>query len=105
MANQKPLFKAEMSCGHCLSIGPIPDADFDEVADGIIQLYEHPVPSPAAHLAELVPGNDLLRVLDFAKFVIKCVRKNGEYAPLSSQEPNEIDAILRNIEELKCLKK
>ncbi|WP_277973401.1 hypothetical protein [Pantoea agglomerans] len=55
-------------------------------------------PAPAVGLAELVPGNDLLRVLDFAKFVIKCVRKNGEYAPLSSQEPDEIDAILRNIE-------
>ncbi|WP_277973199.1 hypothetical protein [Pantoea agglomerans] len=60
-------------------------------------------PAPAAGLAELVPGNDLLRVLDFAKFVIKCVRKNGEYAPLSSQEPDEIAAILRNIEEqTKC---
>lgn len=48
-----------------------------------------------------LPDNDLLRVLDFAKFIIKCVRKNGEYAPLSSQEPDEIDAILRKIEEAK----
>lgn len=56
-------------------------------------------PAPAINLGELVPSNDLLRVLDFAKFVIKCVRKNGEYAPVSSQEPDEIDAILRNIEE------
>ncbi|MBD8129304.1 hypothetical protein IFU23_05920 [Pantoea agglomerans] len=54
--------------------------------------------APAADLAELVPGNDLKRVLSFAKFVIKCVRKNGEYAPLSSQEPDEIAAILHSIE-------
>lgn len=64
-------------------------------------MYLYSRPAPVADLAELVPGNDLLRVLDFAKFVIKCVRKNGEYVPLSSQEPNEIDAILRNIEEAK----
>jgi len=56
-------------------------------------------PAPAADLAELTQGNDLIRVLSFAKFVIKSVRKNGEYAPLSSQEPDEIDAILRNIEQ------
>lgn len=56
------------------------------------------IPAPAADLSDLVPGDDLLRVLSFAKFVIKCVRKNGEYAPLSSQEPDEIATILRNIE-------
>lgn len=56
-------------------------------------------PAPAADLAGMVPGDDLLRVLSFAKFVIKCVRKNGEYSPLSSQEPDEIAAILRNIED------
>ena len=43
--------------------------------------------------------DDLQRVFCFAKFVIKCVRKNREYSPLSSQEPDEIDAILRKIEE------
>ncbi|UJH95906.1 hypothetical protein [Pantoea phage Nafs113] len=43
-STQKPLFKAEMSCGHLLWIGPMPDADFDEVPDGIIELYEHPAP-------------------------------------------------------------
>lgn len=67
--------------------------------NGIHELFTRP--APAINLAELVPSNDLLRVLDFAKFVIKCVRKNREYAPLSSQEPDEIDAIIRNIEEAK----
>lgn len=36
----------------------------------------------------------LHKLSDFARFVIKCVRRNGEYAPLSMQEPREIEALL-----------
>ena len=71
------------------------DAEHEEEMESI-PLFTRP--APATDLAELVPDNDLMRVISFAKFVIKCVRKNGEYAPLSSQEPDEITAILRNIE-------
>lgn len=97
-AKQEAIFQVEVSGNHWLNAGPVDDSDFTGLPDGVNLLYARP--APAAGLAELVPGNDLLRVLDFAKFVIKCVRKNGEYAPLSSQEPDEIAAILRNIEEI-----
>lgn len=36
----------------------------------------------------------LIKLSGFARFVIKCVRRNGEYAPLSMQEPHEIEAAL-----------
>lgn len=38
----------------------------------------------------------LHKLSDFARFVIKCVRRNGEYAPLSMQEPHEIETLLAN---------
>lgn len=39
----------------------------------------------------------LSRLSDFARFVIKCVRNNGEYAPLSMREPHEIETLLAGL--------
>lgn len=35
------------------------------------------------------------KLVDFSTFVIKCVRQNGEYSPVSSQEPREIEAAIK----------
>lgn len=34
-------------------------------------------------------------LVDFITFVIKCVRRNGEYSPVSSQELREIEAAIK----------
>lgn len=49
-----------------------------------------------AEPVEPAPAQDelLIKLADFARFVIKCVRRNGEYAPASMQEPHEIETLL-----------
>lgn len=39
--------------------------------------------------------NLIEKLVDFITFVIKCLKQNGEYSPVSSQEPREIEAIIK----------
>jgi hypothetical protein len=36
------------------------------------------------------------KLADFSTFVIKCVRQSGEYSPVSSQEPREIESAIKD---------
>ncbi len=51
----------------------------------------------AATQPATVPVEQLSRLFDFTRFVLKCVRLNGEYAPLSMREPHEIEALLAGL--------
>lgn len=35
------------------------------------------------------------KLVDFSTFVIKCVKRNGEYSPASNQELREIEAAIK----------
>lgn len=62
---------------------------------GAQRFYRHPAERLAiAEKRNAELESKLLKLSDFARFVIKCVRRNGEYAPLSMQEPDEIKALL-----------
>ncbi|MGC1101735.1 hypothetical protein WKH46_05845 [Pantoea agglomerans] len=102
LTKQQPRYQIQKKQSYGRESVWIDVANREEAETNVLHGYRwrmvYDAPAPAA---DLVPDNDLMRVISFAKFVIKCVRKNGEYAPLSSQEPHEIDAILRNIEEAK----
>ncbi len=39
----------------------------------------------------------LIKIFSFCDFVIKCVHRNGEYAPASKQEPHEIKTLLDSL--------
>ena len=77
-----------LNSGVCCATAPrLPGA----VGSGIS--HYHPAPAPAQDERDAA----LLEVVRFCRFVIKCVRRNGKYSPLSMQTPDEIEALLPSL--------